>query len=495
MVAPPRGPRRVEVTGGRKGSTEVEVIEAVDLRRTSPERLEIAPTGSMRVPGVIFASEPLLPDNVEDTARQVANVATLPGIVEASWAMPDVHLGYGFPIGGVAATDVDEGGVVSPGGVGFDISCGVLMMAAPVRREEVDGEAFETLMDELGRHVPRGTGPGGRWAVADAELEKVLVEGAASAVGAGFGAEEDLARIEDFGVLSGADPRQVGDRARKRGAAQLGSLGAGNHFLEVQAVDAIHAPEVAAAWGLAEGALTVQIHCGSRGLGHQVCSDHVKRMQKAMDRYSIDVPDRQLACAPVDSPEGQAYLGGMAAAANYARANRLVLAQAARDAFAMALGVTDVRLLYDVSHNMAKVERHDGRALCVHRKGATLALPPGSDALASEFAETGQPVAVPGSMGTSSWLLAGVGTEAFSSTCHGAGRAKSRSGAKKTWRGERLRDELAERGIAVRALSNPGLAEEAPGAYKDVDEVVRVCEAVGLSRRVARLRPVGVVKG
>lgn len=467
----------------------------MELRRTSPERLEIAPTGGMRVPGVIHASESLLPDNAEDTVRQVANVATLPGIVEASWAMPDVHLGYGFPIGGVAATDVDEGGVVSPGGVGFDISCGVLMMAAPMRRDEVADDAFETLMDELDRLVPRGTGPGGRWAVSDAELQRVLVGGAASAVDAGFGTEDDLGRIEDLGVLQGADPGQVGDRARKRGARQLGSLGAGNHFLEVQAVDEIRAPDVAASWGLGEGVLTVQIHCGSRGLGHQVCTDHVKRMQKAMDRYGIEVPDRQLACAPVDSPEGQDYLGGMAASANFARANRLVLAQAVRVAFDKALGTGDVRLLYDVSHNMAKLEPHDGRTLCVHRKGATLALPPGGRGLAAEFTATGQPVAVPGSMGTSSWLLAGVGTEAFSSTCHGAGRAKSRSGAKKTWRGERLRAELADSGIAVRALSDPGLAEEAPGAYKDVNEVVRVCEAAGLSRRVARLRPLGVVKG
>jgi tRNA-splicing ligase RtcB (3'-phosphate/5'-hydroxy nucleic acid ligase) len=467
----------------------------VELRRIDASRVEIPRHGAMRVPGMIFASEELLGDSADETAAQVADVATLPGIVDASYAMPDLHLGYGFPIGGVAATHVDEGGVVSPGGVGFDISCGVRVLVAELTSDELADDDFTTLMDELSRRIPRGTGPGGIWEPSDGDLRRVLVDGAAFAAGQGYGDEDDLARTEDHGRLDAADPDQVGERAVKRGRRQLGSLGGGNHFLEVQAVDEVIDDGIAHAWGLAPGVVTVQIHCGSRGLGHQVCTDHVKVMQQAMRRYDIDVPDRQLACAPVASGEGRAYLAGMAASANFARANRQVLAQATRDAFDAAIGTRALRLLYDVSHNMAKLEEHGGRTLCVHRKGATLALPPGHPALADDFAGTGQPVAVPGSMGTSSWLLAGLGTVAFSSTCHGAGRAKSRSGAKKTWRGEELRRDLEGRGIAIRALSDPGLAEEAPGAYKDVDEVVRVCEEVGLSRRVARLRPLGVVKG
>lgn len=474
-------------------------MTAVSLERRGDVRYEIPRDGGMHVPGVIFASADLLPDNAEETARQVANVATLPGIVTASYAMPDLHLGYGFCIGGVAATDVEDGGVVSPGGVGFDISCGVRVLTAPLRRDEVETARFEALMDALGRAVPRGTGPGGVWKLDGRDLRRVLADGAAYATKAGYGTEADLEHTEDHGRLDGADPDRVSDKAVSRGLKQLGSLGAGNHFLEVQAVERVLDADAATAFGLEVGQLVVQIHCGSRGLGHQVCTDHVRGMQKTMDRYGIAVPDRQLACVPVRSPEGEAYLGAMAASANYARANRQVLAEAARDAFGSALGTRDLRLVYDVSHNMAKLERHrvDGRdrLLCVHRKGATLALPPGDERLPAGYRQAGQPVAVPGSMGTGSWLLAGVGTEAFSSTCHGAGRATSRAGAKKTWRGSALREELARQGVAVRASSGPGLAEEAPGAYKDVDEVVRVCEAAGLSRRVARLRPLGVVKG
>ena len=480
-------------------------------------RYEIPRTGDMRVPGVVFASAELLPDNADDTLGQVANVATLPGIVRASFAMPDLHLGYGFCIGGVAATDVDAGGVVSPGGVGFDISCGVRVLVSSVTRDEVDDHALTAVMDHLDRHVPRGTGPGGLWDVDDAGMRSLLVDGSAAAVDAGFGTDDDLARTEDEGRLEDADPDQVSGTALRRGRGQVGSLGGGNHFLEVQVVERVVDDDAAATFGLAEGQLAVTIHCGSRGLGHQVCSDHVKAMQRAMSRLDIAVPDRQLACAPVDSREGRDYLSAMAAAANFGRANRQVLAEAARDAFDAGLGTRDLRLLYDVSHNMAKLERHrvdDGdattgggadRLLCVHRKGATLALPAGHPALQPDFAAVGQPVAVPGSMGTSSWILAGGsdpgtpasggGTEAFHSTCHGAGRAKSRSGAKRTYHGATLRDELADQGIDIRALSDPGIAEEAPGAYKDVDEVVRVCEVVGLSRRVARLRPLGVAKG
>ncbi len=483
----------------------------MQYERSGEARYHIPMTGAMRVPGVVFASEELLPDNADETLGQVANVATLPGIVRASFAMPDLHLGYGFCIGGVAATDVDAGGVVSPGGVGFDISCGVRVLVSPVTRDEVDDDAITAVMDHLDRHVPRGTGPGGLWEVDDAGMRRLLVDGSAAAVAAGFGTDDDLARTEDGGRLANADPDQVSGTALRRGRRQVGSLGGGNHFLELQVVDRILDADAAEAFDLAEGRLAVTIHCGSRGLGHQVCSDHVKAMQRAMSRLGIDVPDRQLACAPVESQEGRDYLGAMAAAANFGRANRQVLGEAARDAFAAGVGTRDLRLLYDVSHNMAKLERHpvDGgddaeRLLCVHRKGATLALPAGHPDLLPDLSGVGQPVVVPGSMGTASWILAGGpdpgaaapgGAEAFHSTCHGAGRAASRSGAKKRWHGATLREELAEQGIDVRALSDPGVAEEAPGAYKDVDEVVRVCEVAGLSRRVARLRPLGVAKG
>lgn len=478
--------------------------------RQGSARYVIPASGDMRVPGVVFASEQLLPDNADETLQQVANVATLPGIVRASFAMPDLHLGYGFCIGGVAATDVDDGGVVSPGGVGFDISCGVRVLVARQTRDDLDDEAFAAVMDHLDRRIPRGTGPGGLWDVDAEGMRRVLVDGSAAAVAAGFGNDDDLAHTEDGGRLPDADPDQVSDKAVQRGRRQVGSLGGGNHFLEVQVVDRILDDTAARAFGLVEGQLTVTIHCGSRGLGHQVCSDHVRAMQRAMSRYDIEVPDRQLACAPVDSPQGRDYFGAMAASANYGRANRQVLAEAARDAFGEALGSRDLRLLYDVSHNMAKLEQHrldgsaDVRTLCVHRKGATLALPPQHPDLHPDFADVGQPVVVPGSMGTSSWILAGGshptaegsgGDDAFNSTCHGAGRAKSRRGAKREYHGATLRDELAEQGIDVRALSDPGVAEEAPGAYKDVDEVVRVCEVAGLSRRVARLRPLGVAKG
>lgn len=472
----------------------------VELQRDSDVRHTIPRQGSMRVPGVIYASEALLPDDDGDTLAQVANVATLPGIVRAAYAMPDLHLGYGFPIGGVAATAVDDGGVVSPGGVGFDISCGVRLLAAPLARDEVDDDAFTALMAALDQTIPRGTGPGGLWELdGPAALRRILVDGSVAAVDAGYGTEHDLERTEDRGRLEGADADQVSDRAVRRGLQQVGSLGGGNHFLEIQIVDEVVDDETARAFGLEQGQMTVAIHCGSRGLGHQVCTDHVRAMQSAMDRYGIEVPDRQLACAPVDSSEGRAYFGGMAASANYGRANRQVLAEAARDAFHTALGTRALEMIYDVSHNMAKIERHevDGREreLCVHRKGATLALPPGHPDLTADFRDRGQPVFVPGSMGTASWLLAGAGREAFSSACHGAGRAKSRTGAKKEVWGETLKEELEAAGIAIRALSDPGLAEEAPMAYKDVDEVVRVCEHAGLSRRVARLRPLGVVKG
>ncbi len=474
---------------------------AVHLVEETPWRWRIERTGAMRVPGIVFASRELLPDVVADRSLdQVANVATLPGIVGAAYAMPDVHWGYGFPIGGVAATDVDDGGVVSPGGVGFDISCGVRLLLSPLTRDEVLPR-LPALMDELDRLIPKGMGKGAVWELAhDEELGRVLTGGAAYAVERGYGTERDLQRCEDGGVLAGADPHVVSDRALARGLHQIGSLGSGNHFLEVQVVDRILDERTAAAFGLHVGQVCVMIHSGSRGLGHQICTDEVARMGAAMARYGIHVPDRQLACVPVRSPEGEVYLAAMASAANFGRANRQLLAVASRRAFAAACGTDRLELLYDVSHNLAKLETHevDGRArtLCVHRKGATRALPPGHPDLPADLADAGQPVLVPGSMGTASYVLVGEpGGEAFHSTCHGAGRSMSRTAARKRVSGGALRRELEAAGISVRADSARGLAEEAPFSYKDVDAVVATVEHAGLARRVARLVPIGVVKG
>jgi tRNA-splicing ligase RtcB len=472
----------------------------VELIEETPYRWRIARQGAMRVPAVVFASRGLLPDVQADRSlEQASNVATLPGIVEASYAMPDVHWGYGFPIGGVAATDVARGGVISPGGVGFDISCGVRLLLSDATVRETT-PALPRIMDALDRRVPRGLGRGAVWHVQRGELDQLLQKGSPFAVESGFGEPGDLTRCEDTGVLPDADPGAVSDRAHERGLGQVGSLGSGNHFLELQGVDAVYDDAVADAFGLFPDQLCVMIHSGSRGLGHQVCSDHVRTMLSAMPRYGIHVPDRQLACAPVESPEGRAYLRAMAAAANYGRANRQLLSVAARAAFDEAGLTASLHLLYDVSHNLAKLEWHDvdgeRRLLCVHRKGATRALPPGHPDLPPDLAPVGQPVLIPGSMGTASHVLTGVtGGGAFHSTAHGAGRAMSRHAARKRVRGEALRRQLEAAGIAVRSRSARGLAEEAPFSYKDVDEVVLTCEWAGLARRVARLRPVGVVKG
>ncbi len=471
------------------------------LIEDGPFRWRIDPSGPMRVPGIVFASPALLSAIVADRSlEQIENVATLPGIVEAAYAMPDIHLGYGFPIGGMAATDVERGGVVSPGGVGFDISCGVRLLVSRLDRLEL-APFLSALMDDLDARIPRGQGKGGIWRLrGDEDLTGILERGSRYAVEQGFGVPRDLERCEDGGRLPSADAGQVSARARVRGLGQVGSLGSGNHFLEVQAVDAVYDERIARAFELQVDRVCVMIHCGSRGLGHEVCSDHVRAMTGAMERYGIEVPDPQLACAPVESPEGRAYLGAMAAAANYGRANRQLLTEAVRDAFAAAAGTRDLDLLYDVSHNLAKLERHevDGepRLLCVQRKGATRALPPGHPDLPPDLATAGQPVLVPGSMGTASYVLTGApGGGAFHSTCHGAGRAMSRHAATKRVRGSALRAELQAAGIAVRARSDRGLAEEAPISYKDVDEVVATCEGAGLARRVARFRPLGVVKG
>lgn len=472
----------------------------ITLTEESPFRFRIERRGAMRVPGTVFATRDLLPAAAGDQAlEQVANVATLPGIVRASFAMPDVHWGYGFPIGGVAATDIDDAGVVSPGGVGFDISCGVRLLAAGIDRDALAPRLRE-LMDTLGDTVPRGTGPGGLWKLSGRpQMDELLARGARYAVEQGHGVPRDLTFCEDYGALEDADPSQVGARAVERGLRQVGSLGSGNHFLEVQAVDRVHDEKTAAAFGLRPGGVCVMIHCGSRGLGHQVCTDHVRVMDRSLRRFGISLPDRQLACAPVVSPEGRAYLGAMAAAANYGRANRQLLTEAVRRAFTSAAGA-GVELVYDVSHNMAKTETHqvDGvpRRLCVHRKGATRALPPGHPDLPGELSGAGQPVLIPGTMGTASYVLVGEGgNDAFHSTCHGAGRVWSRHQALRRVRGEELRGRLEAGGVAVRPSSWRGLAEETPEAYKDVDAVAAATEGAGLAHLVARLVPLGVVKG
>ena len=472
----------------------------MELVQEGPFRFRIPQRGTMRVPGIVYASGDLIPGLARDRClEQVVNVAALPGIVTASYAMPDLHLGYGFPIGGVAATDPAAGGVVSPGGVGFDISCGVRLLAASLGREEVV-PVLATLMDRLAAAVPRGAGRGGIWQLSgQGQMADVLAGGARYALKCGYGTERDLARCEDDGAVADADPGQVSRRAVDRGLRQVGSLGSGNHFLEVQAVDAIYDAAIARRFGLAHGQVCVMIHCGSRGLGHQICGDHVRIMEAAMGRYGITVPDRQLACAPVSSPEGRGYLGAMAAAANYGRANRHVLAHTAREIFGRTAGAR-LDLVYDVSHNLAKMETHqvDGKPvlLCVHRKGATRALPPGHPDLPADLREAGQPVLIPGSMGTFSYVLAGIpGGGAFYSTCHGAGRLMSRHQALRTVRGPALRRRLEGAGIVVRGASARGLAEETPEAYKDVNTVVAAAEGAGLCRKVARLVPLGVVKG
>ncbi len=473
-----------------------------ELRRAGDVLWEVPRRGEMRVPGRIYASQDLIVQATHDRAvDQVGNVAELPGVVTASFAMPDIHWGYGFPIGGVAATDVAAGGVVSPGGVGFDICCGVRLLASAFDRTDFDHRR-EPIMGELDRRIPRGLGRG---AIADIRLvDAVLEQGASAVIGAGHGWPEDLDRCEERGRSAGADPDALSVRAQERGRGQLGSLGAGNHFLEVQVVDELFDDDSARAFGLREGMVVVMIHCGSRGLGHQTCTDQLKLMGPAMSRHGIRVPDRQLACVPVSSPEGDHYLAAMAASANFAWANRQVLAAEARRAFAAAFGCserdTGMRLVYDVAHNLAKLEDHevDGtmRQLCVHRKGATRAFGPGHPALPTDLANVGQPVLVPGSMGTASWVLRGVaGNPAFASAAHGAGRLMSRTKAKKIESGHRVRSELEDAGVSVRPGSTKLLSEEAPYAYKDVDAVVDVCHRAGLAARVARLVPVGVVKG
>jgi len=459
----------------------------------------------MRVPARVYADEALVAQAMGDRSlEQLVNTATLPGVVAHVLAMPDMHQGYGFPIGGVVATELPDG-VISPGGVGYDINCGVRLLASRLEFGEVEPH-LDALASALQTHCPSGVGQGGHVRLKPADMDAVLETGARWAIRRGFGSEADLERTEEGGCLPGADAATVSARARERGRDQAGTLGAGNHFIEVDRVDRVLDEAVARRFGLFEGQVVVQIHCGSRGLGHQVCTDYVGAFQRAVRTYGIDLPDRELVCAPLSSPEGRAYLAAMTGAANYAFANRQILAALIRRSFEQVLAGKVKRpelfQVYDIAHNMARVETHvvDGtpRQLCVHRKGATRAFGPGSDAVPGVYRDSGQPVLVPGSMGTSSWVLVGTEgsmTQTFGSTCHGAGRTMSRHHAKRAVQGPGLRRELEGRGIRIRAGSMAGLAEEAPAAYKDVDRVVAVVHGAGIARPVARMVPVAVVKG
>jgi tRNA-splicing ligase RtcB len=474
-----------------------------ELERVGDELWEIPASarGDMRVPARVFADRDLLEQIAGDRSlEQLQNVATLPGIVEAALAMPDIHQGYGFPVGGVAATERPDG-VISPGGVGYDINCGVRLLALPLSASEL-GSRRVALVHEISRRVPVGTGHGGALRLTGTELDRVLAQGPRALLEERqIGTAHDIERTESHGCLAGAEPAAVSQRARERGADQLGTLGSGNHFLELQRVRAIIDPAAGDAFGLREDQLAVLIHSGSRGLGHQVCTDYVRRMDAALSRYRITLPDRQLACAPLSSPEGQSYLGAMAAAANFAWANRAALAHRVREAVALVLGrdvARETRQTYDVAHNVAKLEIHRDRCLCVHRKGATRAFPAGSREIPADYSAVGQPVFIPGSMGTSSFVLVGQPKAmelSFGTACHGAGRRMSRTGARRQIGGGELRRQLEAQGIVVRCPSNRGLAEEAPFAYKDVERVVAVVERAGLARRVAQLDPLGVVKG
>jgi tRNA-splicing ligase RtcB len=473
------------------------------VRRVGTHEWEV-PVGyvpGMRVAGRFFLSESLARTLEPGAIQQLANVATLPGILKNSLAMPDIHWGYGFPIGGVAAFSIDEG-VISPGGVGFDINCGVRLLSTPLHSRDVSGR--RDLIEELFRSVPTGVGAKSLLKVSSQSLEGMMVHGARWAVGAGYGVERDLMRCEEGGFMKTADSHFVSPKAKQRGIPQGGTLGSGNHFLELQVVQEIFDPGAAKAFGLASGQICCMIHCGSRGLGHQVCTDHLKILENATKKYHITIPDRQLACAPVTSPEGKAYFGAMAASANYAWANRQIITHTTRQVLSKRFGIgyEEMPLIYDVAHNVAKIEEHtlDGKVstVCVHRKGATRAFGPGSRDLPADLVSIGQPVIIPGSMGTSSYVLCGTQVamdRTFGSTCHGAGRVMSRTQAKKNLDGRQIAANLLKEGIIVRAHSENAIADEAPGVYKPSEEVVRVVHEVGISRLVARLSPLGVIKG
>lgn len=471
------------------------------LTRVSETQWRIEPHDTMQVPAVIYADEALIRGMDDKVLEQAANVAKLPGIVGCSYAMPDAHWGYGFPIGGVAAFDADSGGVVSAGGVGFDISCGVRTLHTGLGREQIES-VKKPLAEALYHKIPVGVGSTGKVHLDEAGMDAMLSGGARWAVEIGFGRAEDLQRIEEHGCMPGARPDCVSKRAKHRQRNEMGTLGSGNHYLEIQEVTEIYDPDTAVPFGIAQGDMVVTIHCGSRGLGHQIGTEFLKQMVTTAGQYGITLPDRELACAPIESPLGQRYLGAMRSAINCALANRQIITHLTRDVFTALLPEGRLELLYDVSHNTCKVEEHaiEGRPkrLYVHRKGATRAFGPGHPELPEVFGQVGQPVLIGGSMGTASHILAGnreSETLSFSSACHGAGRAMSRRKAHKTWHGRQVIDDLAQRGIIIRSPSSRGVAEEAPGAYKDVDAVVDAADRAGLARKVARLEPVVCIKG
>jgi tRNA-splicing ligase RtcB len=477
----------------------------MELKQISPYCYEIPRSGSMNVPGRVFMSKAMADAMHEAEAlKQVANVATLPGILTAAMAMPDMHWGYGFPIGGVAAFDWDTG-IISPGGVGYDINCGVRLAGTGLEEKEIR-PVVDRLVDALFRNIPSGVGSTGSVKLSTKEEMKVLREGGRWAVGQGFGEASDVERTEDGGCMPQADPSVISERALARGARQLGTLGSGNHFLEVGVVDAIFDDSAARAFGLFQGQVTVMLHSGSRGLGYQVCDDSLAFMTRHVKTLDIQLPDRQLACAMIRSEAGRRYFAAMACAANYAWANRQILLHRARETFQHVLGIgpRDLAMhqVYDICHNIAKREEHtvDGkkRTVCVHRKGATRAFPPGHPAVCEAYRQTGQPILIPGDMGTASYVMAGTKqamAQSFGSTCHGAGRVLSRTAAKKQSRGRAIHRELADKGILVKWTGRSTLAEEMPDAYKDIDQVVDAVHGAGLSKKVARLRPICVIKG
>ena len=461
---------------------------------------------NMRVPGMIYTNRKMLEQIIaDDSPDQVAHVATLPGILGYSMAMPDIHHGYGFAIGGVAAFDANEG-VISPGGVGYDINCGVRLLRSSLHYNDIRNE-IPALIETMFKNIPCGVGSGGRRKLSRSEVDAVLTKGSAWAISEGFGWKSDLDMTEEAGRFRGGDPGLVSDKAKQRGAPQLGTLGGGNHFLEIQRVDAIYDPAVAEAFGLTEvGQITVMIHTGSRGCGHQICTDYLDTMRRAGQTYHIPLVDRELSCAPAGSDEAQRYFGAMKCGANFAWANRQMIAHWIRESFEAVLGESAQRLglhqVYDIAHNIAKLEEHQfegrRRQVYVHRKGATRAFGPGHDDLPREYRSVGQPVIIPGDMGTGSYLLVGTDEamrQTFGSTCHGAGRKMSRTAATRKFRADEVRARLKQQGIYLRSASKRGVAEEAPGVYKDIDDVIEVAHNSGIARKVARLRPLGVVKG
>lgn len=477
----------------------------VTIKKIDQYRWEVPKSGSMRVPGIVYATEAMLKDaDQQEPLKQVANVATLPGILKASLAMPDMHWGYGFPIGGVAAFDW-ESGIISPGGVGYDINCGVRLATTLLVEKDVRPKLAD-LVNTLFRDIPAGVGSKGSIKLSVSEEKKVLKQGSRWAVSQGFGVDDDLSHTEDEGCMPNADPDTVSPRALERGRQQLGTLGSGNHFLEIGIVEKVYHPEAAAAFGIFQGQVTLMLHSGSRGLGYQICDDFLALMTKHVKKLGFDLPDRQLACAMIQSGEGLRYYNAMACAANYAWANRQILMHRSREVFARVFGIgprdLGMNLVYDVCHNIAKKETHviEGkpRTVCVHRKGATRSFAPGHQALCDEHQRVGQPVIIPGDMGTASYVLVGTRKameETFGSTCHGAGRVMSRKAAMKASKGRAIHRELEEKGILVKWTGRSTLAEEMPEAYKDVSQVVEVVHGAGISEKVAKLRPIGVVKG